>query len=116
MNKLKKQTEEVVSLDINPSVTLVVVNEFGAVVLMESLGGLELSNVLKLAESYEDEYPLDKSDSLLDCVGQDVYICKSLDYLKSISGCFFHLSSDRAIELTRICEREGLIFSFVVSY
>lgn len=116
MSELKKQTEEVVRLDINPSVTLVVVNEFGAVVLMESLGGSELSNVLMLAESYGDEYPLDKSDSLLDCVGQDVYICKSLDYLKSISGCFFHLSNDRAIELTRICEREGLIFSFVVSY
>jgi hypothetical protein len=114
--EIKKEIEDIVSLEVNPSVTLVVVNEFGAVVLMEALGGSELANILKLASDRGDEYPLVKSDSLLDCVGQDVYVCKSLDYIRSISGCFFHISIERSEELIKICEREGLVFSLVVSY
>tara|TARA_B100000579_G_scaffold437938_1_gene470096 strand:+ start:17520 stop:17864 length:345 start_codon:yes stop_codon:yes gene_type:complete len=112
----KQKQEEVIKMEINPVVTLVVVNDYGAVVLMESLGGSELASVLKLAESRGSEYPLEKSDNLLDCVGQEVYVCDSLAYIRSISGCFFHVSSERSEELLKICEKEGLAFSFVVSY
>ena len=113
---MKNNKEEIIKMEINPVVTLVVVSGFGSVCLMESLGGEELANVLKLAASSGDDYPIEKSDNLLDCVGQEVYVCNSHSYIKSISGCFFHISTERSEELLKICEKEDLIFSFVVSY
>ena len=118
MDKENHNKEEVERIETSPSVSLIVVNEFGTVVLFEILGGAELVQILSLAadRNNEDHYPIERNDSLLDCVGQDMYSCSDLDYIKSIRGCFFYLSRERANELVGICDREGLKFSFVVSY
>lgn len=118
MSKKRYNKQEIEKIETNPAVSLIVVNEFGTVVLVEILGGEELVKILNLASerSAEDNYPIEKNDSLLDCVGQDMYSCNDLEYIKSIRGCFFYLSRERSDELVRICDREGLKFSFVVSY
>ena len=110
-----KTEEEIITVESNVSVNLIVTGQCGSVVACESVGGIELANVLKLAAE-RDDYPIQKSDSLIDCIGQDIYACSDYEYIKSISGAFSHLTFDRSRELTNIVNKESMNFSFIISY
>ena len=112
---LDKMVEDITAIEPNPAVTLVVVDEFGGVKMMELVGGTELVSILSMASKSED-FPVHKDDYLIDCVGQDIYVVESYDYIRSISGAFLHVNWERTKEILRLCEKEGLKFSLVVSY
>ena len=108
-----KEEDTVEGLGLTPVVTLVVVDEFGQVRLLEHVGNSTLVDFLKHACKLKDN-PITSSDSLLDCRGQEVYVLKDLKYFKSITG--FFLSSPNYKELSSLCSKDGLVFSFIVSY
>mgnify|MGYP001161424200 CR=1 FL=1 len=111
---MKKEIEEnLESLGLAPVVSLVVVDEFGRVKLLEQIGDDILASFLKAASKIEDN-PITEDSYLIDCRGQEVYVLESYDYFKSIVGCFLSCSSIK--ELTKACSAAGLRFSFIVSY
>ena len=112
--KAEKIMETMVEkVDLHPIVTLVVVDEFGGVKLLEHVGEDNLAQFLKLASRIDDN-PIVTDEFLLDCRGQEIYTLKSYSYLKSISG--FFLTSGHVEELVKACNKDGLKFSFIVSY
>lgn len=111
MNDKTEKTVE--SIGLNPVVSLVVVDEFGNVKLLEQVGESILASFLRAASKIEDN-PIKEDSFLLDCRGQEVYVLECYDYFKSITGIF--LSSPSSTKLPAICTNEGLRFSFIISY
>ena len=99
--------------DLTPMVTMVAVDEFGGIKLLEHVGEDNLARFLSLASQLEDN-PIVSDCFLLDCIGQEIYTLDSYDYLKSISG--FFLSSGHVSDLINACAKDGLKFTFIVSH
>jgi len=109
-NKIEENLE---GLGLAPVVSLVIVDEFGRVKLLEQVGDDILASFLKAASKIEDN-PITEDSYLIDCRGQEVYVLESYDYLKTIVGCFLLCPS--IDELVKACSAVGLRFSFIVSY
>ena len=108
-----KKEEEVESLGLQPCVTLVVSDEFGNVKLLEHIGESTLGEFIRNASGVESN-PIKEDSFLLDCRGQEIYTLDDYDYFKSISGTFLSVSDIG--DLVKACGKEGLKFTFIVSY
>ena len=111
----KIESEEIDSLGLQPCVTLVVADEFGNIKLLEHIGEGTLSEFLKAASCIEDN-PINEDNFLLDCRGQEIYTLGDYEYFKSITGFFLSVSLENIQDLTTACNKEGLKFTFIVSY
>lgn len=109
-NKIEENLE---GIGLAPVVSLVIVDEFGRVKLLEQVGDDILASFLKAASKIQDN-PIIEDSYLIDCRGQEVYVLESYEYLKKIVGCF--LLCPAIDELTKACSAVGLRFSFIVSY
>ena len=110
---MNEEKEKIESMGLNPTVTLVITDEFGKVKLLEKVGESNLSGFLKLASKIEDN-PITEDDYLLDCRGQEIYNLASLEYFKSITG--FFLACPDSNQIAKLCKSKDLNFSFIVSY
>ena len=109
----EKKIEEVESLGLHPCVTLVVVDDFGCVKLLEHIGEENFAGFLSIAAQIESN-PIAIDSFLLDCRGQEIYTLSDYDYFKSISGFFLTISNVK--ELVNACHSDNLKFTFIVSY
>ena len=109
----ENKIEEVESLGLRPCVTLVVVDDFGCVKLLEHIGEDSLAGFLKIAAKI-DSNPIKSDTFLLDCRGQEIYTLVDFEFFKSISGAFLTASNTK--ELVNVCSKDNLKFTFIVSY
>tara|TARA_Y100001972_G_scaffold122186_1_gene167343 strand:+ start:475 stop:807 length:333 start_codon:yes stop_codon:yes gene_type:complete len=110
---MKEEKEKIESMGLNPTVTLVITDEFGKVKLLEKVGETNLSGFLKLASKIDDN-PITEDSYLLDCRGQEIYTLDNFDYFKSITGVF--LACPDSDQISKLCKSKDLKFSFIVSY
>jgi len=108
-------TDEIESLGLQPCVTLVVADEFGNIKLLEHIGEGTLGEFLKSAANTEDN-PVSEDNFLLDCRGQEIYTLADYEYFKTITGFFLSISRENIQDLITVCNKEGLKFTFIVSY
>lgn len=106
--------EEKEILEKNITVTLCMSNNLGVVHLVQ-VGGQTLSKMICELSSIPD-IPIQHSDSQVDVVGQDIYICSDRKFFDSIKGCFTHLSWSAINELPKFSIDSEINYSFVVSY
>ena len=95
-------------------VSLAITDSSGVLHLVQ-VGGENLARLVKELASV-DSNPMKVQDNQMDLVGQEIFYTRDHTFFGSLLAAFTHMSWCSAKSIPSFESREGVVYSFVVSY